>query len=95
MTMVGVHRLRQQRQLIQRVQHLPGDFVECGGWRGGASIAAREALDVFGHATPRRVWMFDSFAGLPLPRTSVSEDTAFWHEQRIFEVCAIGVLVVC
>jgi hypothetical protein len=37
-----------------------GDFVECGVWRGGASIFARACLN-----PSRKVWLYDSFDGLP------------------------------
>lgn len=46
---------------------VPGDIVECGVWRGGASFLMADVLDQRGEAD-RRVWMFDSFEGLPPPR---------------------------
>ena len=45
---------------------VPGDFIETGVWRGGASIFMRALLDVHGD-TERLVWLADSFAGLPKP----------------------------
>jgi len=44
---------------------IPGDFVECGVAQGGcaallAGLAATSAI-------PRKMWLFDSFAGLPDP----------------------------
>ena len=45
---------------------IPGDFVECGVWRGGASFLMAELLRQIG-ASDRRVWLFDSFEGLPPP----------------------------
>ena len=45
---------------------IPGDFVECGVWRGGASFLMAELLRQAG-ASDRRVWLFDSFEGLPPP----------------------------
>lgn len=43
---------------------IAGSIVECGVWRGGASFLA---ADVLGHAgaDDRKVWLFDSFEGLP------------------------------
>jgi O-methyltransferase len=48
---------------------VPGDLVECGVWRGGASILMRAVLAAYGDQT-RRVWLADSFAGVPPPDTA-------------------------
>ena len=45
---------------------IPGDFVECGVWRGGASFLMAEVLRQ-SEVSDRRVWLFDSFEGLPPP----------------------------
>ena len=45
---------------------IPGDFVETGVWRGGCGILMRAILAATGDET-RKVWLFDSFAGLPKP----------------------------
>jgi hypothetical protein len=65
-TMVGVKRLDNIHDRIARViaDKVAGDFVECGVWRGGASIFARAAFDVYG-ATDRTVWLAASFEGMP------------------------------
>jgi O-methyltransferase len=47
---------------------IPGDFIETGVWRGGASIMMRAVLKAYG-VTDRRVWLADSFQGLPPPNT--------------------------
>src|SRR5438477_11345460 len=57
--------LAQQVRFILR-ERIPGDFVECGVWRGGASFLMAEMLRRAA-ARDRRVWMFDSFEGLPHP----------------------------
>ncbi|MCC1480603.1 TylF/MycF family methyltransferase [Roseibaca sp. Y0-43] len=49
---------------------IPGDFIETGVWRGGACIYMRAILKAYGD-TERKVWVADSFAGLPPPDTSV------------------------
>ena len=43
-----------------------GDFIETGVWRGGACILMRGILEAYG-AVDRRVYVADSFAGLPPP----------------------------
>ena len=45
---------------------IPGDLVECGVWRGGAAFLMAGLLRDAG-ARDRKVWMFDSFEGLPPP----------------------------
>ncbi len=45
---------------------IPGDFVECGVWRGGASFLIAEVLRHAG-MRGRKVWLLDSFEGLPRP----------------------------
>ncbi|MGE3171529.1 MAG: TylF/MycF/NovP-related O-methyltransferase [Planctomycetota bacterium] len=45
---------------------VPGDFIETGVWRGGACILMRGALAAAGDRA-RRVWVADSFQGLPPP----------------------------
>lgn len=67
-TMIGFERLRSLRELMSDViiDGVPGDFVETGAWRGGACIYMRAVLKVFG-VTDRRVWVADSFEGLPAP----------------------------
>jgi O-methyltransferase len=45
---------------------VPGDLVEAGVWRGGASILMRAVLKAYGDRG-RRVWLADSFCGLPEP----------------------------
>lgn len=64
--MVGVPRLKNIRKLLNSVvtDNIPGDFLEAGVWRGGASIYARAVLNELG-ATDRKVWACDSFEGLP------------------------------
>jgi hypothetical protein len=54
---------------------IPGDFVECGVWRGGNCIAAKLTLENYG--SQKNVWLFDTFAGMTQPSavdvTSFSE----------------------
>ena len=67
-TMIGSARMRSLRTLIETVltDNIPGDLLEAGVWRGGASIYMRGILAAYG-TTNRKVWAADSFAGLPPP----------------------------
>lgn len=46
-----------------------GDFIECGVWRGGACIYAHHVLKELGEN--RKVYVADSFEGLPKPNTEL------------------------
>ena len=67
-TMIGLKRLDNLQRCIEDVlaRRVPGDFIETGVWRGGATIFMRAILSVDG-VTDRLVWVADSFAGLPRP----------------------------
>jgi O-methyltransferase len=67
-TMIGLRRLDNLHACAQRTldENIPGDFIEAGVWRGGAAIFLRGLLAANG-ITDRRVWVADSFAGLPPP----------------------------
>lgn len=67
-TMIGLKRLRNIRDCVEDVlvRQVPGDLIETGVWRGGATILMRAVLKAHG-VTDRRVWLADSFTGLPLP----------------------------
>ena len=71
LTMVGTKRLANVRLVLESAiaDGVPGDFVETGVWRGGASIFARAILLAYG-STDRRVICCDSFEGLPPPNAS-------------------------
>jgi O-methyltransferase len=47
-------------------EDIPGDFIETGVWRGGASILMKGILDAYGDDT-RIVYVADSFQGVPPP----------------------------
>ncbi len=50
------------------VRHrIPGDIVECGVWKGGSSMMAALALAHFGDDGSRRLWLYDTFTGMPEP----------------------------
>jgi O-methyltransferase len=81
-TMIGLRRLENLERCIADVlrRDVPGDFIETGVWRGGATIFMRAALKAHGDTT-RRVWLADSFRGLPRPDTDrypADGDGGFW-----------------
>jgi O-methyltransferase len=67
-TMIGLRRLDNLQSCVEDVllKHVPGDFIEAGVWRGGATIFMKAILKEYGDTT-RTVWVADSFEGLPPP----------------------------
>jgi O-methyltransferase len=66
LTMVGLRRLDDLQTCVESVVRdgVPGDVIEAGSWRGGASMFMRAALDSLGESE-RTVWVADSFQGFP------------------------------
>ena len=67
-TMVGLRRLDNVEHCVHNVirDNVPGDLVEAGVWRGGTAIFMRAVLAAYDEPV-RRVWVADSFEGLPRP----------------------------
>lgn len=66
---------------------IPGDFIETGVWRGGACIFMRAILEAYG-IKDRKVFVADSFKGLPSPDTSKYPQDAgdYLHETAFLAV---------
>jgi len=70
-TMIGLRRLDNLQFLLEEAIRLnvPGDFIETGVWRGGATILAAAIFQAYGQTCPsaacRRVLVADSFQGIP------------------------------
>jgi len=67
-TMLGRKRLDNVEQCFRSIvaDGIPGDFIECGVWRGGTVVFLRGLLEAF-EIPERVVWAADSFEGLPPP----------------------------
>lgn len=67
-SMIGLARMENLQRCVERVivDGVPGDLVETGVWRGGACIFMRGLLAAWDERE-RRVFVADSFAGLPPP----------------------------
>ena len=81
--MIGLKRMENLRMCVESViqEKIPGDLLEAGVWRGGASIFMRAILKVYG-ITNRVVWVADSFKGLPAPdiKKYPADKTSRFHE---------------
>lgn len=88
-SMIGRKRMANLRAVCCDVieRGVPGDFIETGVWRGGACIYMRAILKAYGD-TGRRVWVADSFAGLPEPNAE-----AYRHDKgdKHYKVPALAV----
>jgi hypothetical protein len=58
-----VNTLKSCRYVVEN--NIPGDFVECGVWRGGNGILAKKMFEALG--SDKQVWMFDTFEGMTEP----------------------------
>ncbi|MBV8166506.1 MAG: TylF/MycF family methyltransferase [Alphaproteobacteria bacterium] len=72
-TMMGRKRLDNLHECLDAIvaDGVPGDLIETGVWRGGGTIFMRGFLAAH-DVTDRRVWVADSFEGLPKP--TLAED---------------------
>jgi len=93
-TMIGMRRLDNLQWCITQAirNDVPGDLIETGVWRGGATIFMRAVLKAYG-VNDRRVFVADSFAGLPKPSPQLypqDKDDPHWTYKNL----AVGVDVV-
>lgn len=73
---------------IQAAKHaviaeIAGDFVECGVWRGGNALAAKMIFEEFG--SNKRVYLFDTFAGMTQPTDRDVEASTMTLARPIYE----------
>ncbi len=78
-SMIGLRRMNNVQACIEQVlaDAVPGDLIETGVWRGGATIFMRGVLKAYG-VTERAVWVADSFEGLPAPDLATYPVDAYW-----------------
>lgn len=67
-TMIGFKRLDNIQKCVEDIldNNIPGDLIETGVWRGGATIFMRALLEAH-DIKDRVVWVADSFQGCPFP----------------------------
>ena len=67
-SMIGLRRMDNVVKSVSSVvkDGVEGDLIETGVWRGGATIMMCGVLKAYGDTT-RKVWVADSFEGLPEP----------------------------
>jgi hypothetical protein len=79
-TMVGMKRLTNIQFCVEDVlkNNIEGDLIETGVWRGGSTIFMKGVLKVNGDNT-RKVFVADSFEGLPPPDPKYPVDNGDIH----------------
>jgi len=67
-TMTRKLRMYALYQAVHHVVHnrIPGDFVECGVWRGGSSMLAARTFLQLGESS-RKLYLYDTFGGMSEP----------------------------
>lgn len=89
LTMIGMKRLDNIEMCIRSIQeeNIPGDVMEAGVWRGGAGIFMKAMLDEL-RMDDRKVWLADSFQGLPRPDVAAfpADADVRLHAHRILRV---------
>lgn len=92
-TMIGRARLDQLHACLDTIvaDKIDGDFIETGVWKGGATIFMRGYLAIHG-ITGRRVWLADSFQGLPKP--SREQDSKYDFSANVFPYLSVSLEVV-
>lgn len=93
-TMVAYPRLSNIYELSELVEKkkMKGCFVECGVWKGGCIAVMAYIAEK--HKSNRKIWLFDSFEGLPEP-TSIDGDHAktFAHDKTSGKLSPIDACV--
>jgi O-methyltransferase len=71
LSMLSKDRMHQLRLAVETViqENIPGDLIETGVWRGGACLMMRAILTA-NQVTDRKIFLADSFCGLPLPNAN-------------------------
>mmetsp|Transcript_62010 Transcript_62010/g.93626 ORF Transcript_62010/g.93626 Transcript_62010/m.93626 type:complete len:362 (+) Transcript_62010:95-1180(+) len=88
----GYERLSLVREVYKKIHSkgVEGDLVECGVWRGGQTILMKALVKAYGD-TSRKVWVSDSFGGVPnaeqqkahpdfanVPEDAKKKDEKYW-----------------
>jgi O-methyltransferase len=88
-SMIGRKRIDNIQYCIEQIlaDAIPGDFIETGVWRGGATIFMRGMLTAHG-VKDRIVWVADSFEGVP-PST-YAQDMGIHLDKASLPVIAVS-----
>ncbi len=82
-TMISVERGYSLYKSVEYVVSggIPGDFVECGVWKGGACMLMALTLENLQEKN-RKIYMYDTFSGMTKP---TGEDVIAWNGADVME----------
>ncbi len=88
-TMIGRARIDNIHNCLNTIAQddVPGDMIETGVWKGGATIFMRGFLAAH-KIRNRQVWVADSFEGLPTPR--LQEDHGYDFSKNVYPYLSVG-----
>jgi O-methyltransferase len=69
--------------------HISGDMVECGVWRGGSMMLIAYALQHFGDKT-RQLYLYDTFAGMTEPSDIDIDFDNVAYRPRWIQITGLG-----
>jgi O-methyltransferase len=78
-TMIGLKRMNNLHQMLDhvRINNIEGNLMETGVWKGGATIFMKLYCDIY--KIDKKVFVCDSFAGLPKPSGKFKQDDGDTH----------------
>ncbi len=81
-TMTSAERVNNLLKAVDYIvrNDIPGDFVECGVWRGGSAMAIALKLQELG-VKDRTIYLYDTFSGMTNP-TNFDEVISTGHSAR-------------
>lgn len=81
-TMVGRGRIKSLSESVDNLvtNNVPGDFVECGTWRGG--LSALMLAKILKYKLNNHLWIYDTFQGMTTPGEL---DVSFENESALQE----------
>jgi O-methyltransferase len=90
-TMTSAERIWSLVQAVRYVvgEAVPGDFVECGVWRGGSVMAMANELTALNQAD-RRIWLYDTFEGMTAPTEKDVEAVSGVAAQQLLDTTQVG-----
>ncbi len=85
-TMTSKERMYALYKAVEYVakNNIPGDFVECGVWKGGSSMLIALTLQKFG-INNRKIWMYDTYEGMSEPTEKDADITGNSAEKLLKE----------
>ena len=77
-TMTSIERMYGLYNAVKYIikNNIPGDFVECGVWRGGSTMLIAMVSKLLGD-TERKIYLYDTYSGMTTP---TNQDVSFEGE---------------